>query len=388
MSTSDADDDIPEVEVCDHLCKEFASITGTDSACAQFYLQDRKWDLEMSVNDFFEDRARGSSVTHNGEKNETDVVLVLDGSQDGLAAAASIVLRESNLYKDNQATTSRAKVNESSSQVKAIQNTVVNPRKSGFPEIFKFISWNIDGLDDKNLKVRTNAVTDYVKEVSADVVFLQEVIPKTAEYLKNNLPQYKFIFGGEREYFTGLAYNPMNVEYLSHSIEEFPDSDMGRNLLIAKVNIGGCNILLMNSHLESTVEHSQERKKQLKKAFNIIGECSSDLNVIFAGDLNLRDKELTEVGGIPKDIQDVWIACGQRDELKYTWDMVRNDNTIINGKFKPRARFDRVYFKPAKNGPTIGTNYFGLIGLKRIHPYRAFPSDHWGLLCFFSLNSQ
>lgn len=43
---SSSDDDIPDVQTCDRLCKDFASITNTDSALAQFYLQDRKWDLE------------------------------------------------------------------------------------------------------------------------------------------------------------------------------------------------------------------------------------------------------------------------------------------------------------------------------------------------------
>lgn len=31
------------------LVEQFAEITGTDEACAQFYLQDRKWDLEVNL---------------------------------------------------------------------------------------------------------------------------------------------------------------------------------------------------------------------------------------------------------------------------------------------------------------------------------------------------
>lgn len=44
-----SDEDVPEVEVCQKLVEEFAQITGTDEACAQFYLQDRKWDLEVCL---------------------------------------------------------------------------------------------------------------------------------------------------------------------------------------------------------------------------------------------------------------------------------------------------------------------------------------------------
>ncbi|GFY69305.1 hypothetical protein TNIN_421821 [Trichonephila inaurata madagascariensis] len=46
---SDNSEDIPEVSECQRLCECFAEITGTDEACAQFYLQDRKWDLEATV---------------------------------------------------------------------------------------------------------------------------------------------------------------------------------------------------------------------------------------------------------------------------------------------------------------------------------------------------
>ena len=49
MSSSEAEnEDIPSREVCEERCEEFAQITGTDSACAMFYLQDRSWDLQVN----------------------------------------------------------------------------------------------------------------------------------------------------------------------------------------------------------------------------------------------------------------------------------------------------------------------------------------------------
>ena len=47
MSDTDSDEDIPDVKTCDERCQLFAQITGTDTALAMFYLQDRKWDLEV-----------------------------------------------------------------------------------------------------------------------------------------------------------------------------------------------------------------------------------------------------------------------------------------------------------------------------------------------------
>ena len=46
MSDSDDSNDIPSREECESRCKQFAEVTGTDTALAMFYLQDRKWELE------------------------------------------------------------------------------------------------------------------------------------------------------------------------------------------------------------------------------------------------------------------------------------------------------------------------------------------------------
>ncbi len=51
-STSHDDEDVvqpvPTKEVAQFLVAEFAQITGTDTALAQMFLQDRQWDLEVS----------------------------------------------------------------------------------------------------------------------------------------------------------------------------------------------------------------------------------------------------------------------------------------------------------------------------------------------------
>ena len=48
---SDTDDSsLPSAAECDARSKQFAAVTGTDTALAMFYLQDRKWDLEVITN--------------------------------------------------------------------------------------------------------------------------------------------------------------------------------------------------------------------------------------------------------------------------------------------------------------------------------------------------
>jgi len=51
MSDSSDEDaaDLPSAAECDRRCKEFAAVTGTDSALAMFFLQDRHWSLEVGV---------------------------------------------------------------------------------------------------------------------------------------------------------------------------------------------------------------------------------------------------------------------------------------------------------------------------------------------------
>ena len=57
------------------------------------------------------------------------------------------------------------------------------------------VSWNIDELDQQNLKMRTTEVVRTLKEEAVDIVFLQVVIPETFAYLESKLPEYK-CFGG------------------------------------------------------------------------------------------------------------------------------------------------------------------------------------------------
>ena len=63
--------------------------------------------------------------------------------------------------------------------------------------------------------------------------------------------------------------------------------------------------------------------------------------------------------------KDVWVATGSRKEVEYTWDTLRNNNTEIPSKFKPRMRFDRVYLRPSNAGD-VKPEHFGLIGIEKV----------------------
>ncbi|XP_014664518.1 PREDICTED: tyrosyl-DNA phosphodiesterase 2-like [Priapulus caudatus] len=256
------------------------------------------------------------------------------------------------------------------------------------PKRLKLISWNIDGLDTNNIKNRTKGVQRVIANEKPDIVFFQEVIPKSFAYLEGVFDEtYECIAGGDTGYFTAALVKKATVKLHDFYLEPFYSSKMGRNLLIlqAEVTSSGIPLLLMTSHLESTKEHASERKNQLKKAFEEMKVADSKYTVIFGGDMNTRDSEIVEIGGLPEGISDLYEVTGSRPECKYTWDTNRNDNCIFPGKFKPRCRFDRLYMRPCKSPVRLKPVYFELVGIERLPTCQRFPSDHWGMAVNFDI---
>ncbi|XP_042866505.1 tyrosyl-DNA phosphodiesterase 2-like isoform X2 [Penaeus japonicus] len=343
LEEEEEDEDIPDVATCQSLVEQFAEITGTDEACAQFYLQDRKWNLERSVNAFFESQAGGIQILNDGD--EPEVVVTFDSNMVSMLSA--------------------------------------NCATKEPPKNFRLITWNVDGLDEKNLKKRTKTVAKIIESEKADIVFLQELIPETYSYLEDLLPQFVFIAGGSREYFTATLLRRTTVYFDGHNLIQFQNSVMGRNLLCVEAHIGDIKLNLLNAHLESTAEFSKQRTEQLSMAFNRMKSAANNSTMIFAGDLNLRDKEV-EQARPPGDIYDLWEACGRRNECRWTWDTQRNTNREMSGQYKPRCRFDRVYLRPS-NPPIITPRHFGLLGLEKVRGTQSFPSDHWGIIVHFEV---
>lgn len=49
MSEDNEDENLPSAAECEKRCQSFADITGTDTALAMFYLQDRNWNVEVRL---------------------------------------------------------------------------------------------------------------------------------------------------------------------------------------------------------------------------------------------------------------------------------------------------------------------------------------------------
>jgi len=329
------DENVPDGATAQKLVKEFESISNTDEIMAQMFLQENSWDLSKALNAYFATKCE----------------------------------------KLQEASSSQVTPDPAPTVQEAISQGILSTQA---PSSLVMMSWNVDGLDNHNLKKRTRAVVKAIQDSATDIVFLQEVIPETFSYFESKLPNYECIAAKSENYFVATLLRRGRVYVDKSKVIDFPASVMYRHLLAVQAHCGSVHMDLLNTHLESTGDHAEERKNQLQQCLGFVTKRPPHSNVIFGGDLNMRDKELAAIGGLPNGVKDVWEELGSRNEVKYTWDLQRNSNLEWPGKWKPRCRFDRIYIRPS-NEKTMKPAKFGLVGLEKVEGTQSFPSDHWGL---------
>ena len=318
MATSNNEEPELTAKECQNRIDQFVSITQTDEAQAQEMLQDHDWKVDMAINAYFASTATGDDV-------------------------------------------------------------VVTTKP---PSTLSLITWNIDGLDEKNAERRIAYVIQEIKKIKPDVVLLQEVIDAFVEVFERQLVDYHVIEqGGGGAYFTCTLIRKTTVYLDDVESKSFANSQMGRGMQIVRAHIGKVKLSFINVHLESTKEFSKQRKEQLEQCLQEM-TAREDVNFILGGDLNVRDAEVT----LPSNMQDVWEELGKRKDVQYTWDCLRNTNLQMPGKFKPRMRFDRVIVRKAETNTAVKAKTFNLIGISKVPGCQSFASDHWGILVCFQLN--
>ena len=202
--------------------------------------------------------------------------------------------------------------------------------------------------------------------------------------------RYSFKYGPTHAYFNILLLKNLSIKTTDDlHCTYFQSSKMGRHLLCQPVMYKNeTELILMTSHLESTVQCKGERQRQFEQVLSNITEQPPQATVIFGGDTNLRDAEVSSVGGLPSGVVDAWEECGRPADSEYTWDTSINDNLDWAYPRKPRIRFDRLFVRSAKGAHVLKATKFSLVGMERLAGCRRFPSDHWGVLCEFSQPSN
>lgn len=225
---------IPNDEDCQKLVEQFVACTNTDEALAQFYLQDRNWNVRRSVNDYF------NNLQEKFAKENNDAIdLTEDSDDDGANFVPQSKNEQSKKLRIESVTLDSNSEEETSTHAQQGASKEVNKELKEF----RFITWNIDGLNEKNLVLRTEAVCKIIEEEKADVVFLQEIIPASETILRNKLSNFIGITGRSDEfarlvnYYTMIFLRKSVVNLVKSEIVNFEDTMMGRNLLIAEVII-------------------------------------------------------------------------------------------------------------------------------------------------------
>lgn len=386
----DSPDDLPSEDECFKRCELFSQLTNTNNALAMMFLQQVSWNLEAAVERFYETMG-GLPERSRPQPQSWSSAPVIDLTSD----SDELVV---------------AKEGEETEEVVDKQHA----------HLFRLLSWNIDGLSVQSRDFRTPAVVALIRSEKFHVVCLQEVVKESLAYIKEQLTSLYEVFHPQdvqrRDYFPIiciLKHSGLSILPDTFKVIPFPGSTMQRILLSVDVVLDVPHLLRTNprarqweqiplrvrlwtSHLESCNQFAEERMHQLKRAWGAMqaaihpGSSSANgpLCGILCGDLNIRDKEIEELGGLPQGMVDVWEMCGARPEAKATWDPRRNPNLQLdhpqsNGPHsRPPAygmRFDRLHVLGGGLRPVD----FELRGLERVPGRSHFPSDHWAILGHF-----
>uniref|UniRef100_A0A3P9B5N3 Tyrosyl-DNA phosphodiesterase 2 n=1 Tax=Maylandia zebra TaxID=106582 RepID=A0A3P9B5N3_9CICH len=227
------------------------------------------------------------------------------------------------------------------------------------------ITWNVDGLDVENLPERARGLVKYLNLYKPDVVFLQELIDPYVHFLKKRFVSYLMIEG---RLLHRMLLKKSRVTFVESEIVPYRTTKMRRNLLVAQVIVDGQKLCLMTSHFESCKANAKERMNQLHVVKWRFKHAPDDVTVVFGGDTNLRDAEVTKVG-LPATVCDVWERLGKQEHCRYTWDTSANNNK--------KASY------PVRFLPRLAPDHMALVGLEKLDCGR-YTSDHWGIYCTFS----
>ncbi len=171
-----------------------------------------------------------------------------------------------------------------------------------------------------------------------------------------------------------------NISHLN--IIDFPQSTMGRRLVLAQIKLDKNEILRIGTvHLES-LDSKEQRQSQLNICQNAFNRSPG--TSILMGDFNFSahgQENIDQFRALPEWI-DVWADLMGTQNPGYTFDTEVNSMTKANIGGSDRSRIDRIILRSQTFIPTeieiLGTGHIGNHGYIDL-----FPSDHFGLTAVF-----
>jgi tyrosyl-DNA phosphodiesterase 2 len=232
---------------------------------------------------------------------------------------------------------------------------------------------------------RLISLIEIIEYYNPDVICLQEVIPEISSLLINNLKKYEYVFPDEINDAYGcqiFSKHPI-ICFGEYAYEK---TNMARKLHYIVLEYCGQNLVIATSHFESEFKKYNPIKiSQYGQAHAILNKLYTKFGpVIFCCDTNISsDEEKYFLTDIDDTWLDTWSQNGKDTQTSYTYDTKLNVN-LKNRNFQKeiRARIDRIIYR---GRDILVTSDFKLV---RSIGDRIEPSDHFGILVYFVVNSD
>ena len=245
--------------------------------------------------------------------------------------------------------------------------------------MLRLLSWNLFGLSDDHLDVRTEAAM-FVALLGGppevvlaggpitpppDVLMFQEVVERShVAHLRPHLTAAGYTLvpaepHPEREYYELIAVRqPQGI--VSTDRVRF-GSAQGRELLRVETEVDGQRHLWLTAHIESLQSGAVQRMAQSVTVLEAL--AAFDGPAVFAGDTNLRETEAARIAQ-NHTLTDAWEACGASPAERWTYTSQRT---------RRGNRYDRIW------GGGVRFSGFRCLGRDDVTLARQPPSDHLGV---------
>jgi tyrosyl-DNA phosphodiesterase 2 len=260
--------------------------------------------------------------------------------------------------------------------------------------ILTVLSYNI-WFDEAMSLERTVSLLSAINRINPDVICLQEVKPDIYDILITLLSDYRYHYPKKinKEYGC-VTFSKYQISKCTDY--KFPNSKMGRSLIITKIeypyhkitndgiSVETMSIIIANSHFESLFRRKSdnteklEQYKMTKDILNKLHETTN--NVILCSDTNVMVHEENVLDECFDGWQDAWKLKGSNLN-KYTYDSETNIYLNIRlKKFACRSRIDRIIYRTSD---CVLEEFHMICGNKD----GVEPSDHYGVYSKFNCAS-
>ncbi|WP_290702509.1 endonuclease/exonuclease/phosphatase family protein [Amphritea sp.] len=237
------------------------------------------------------------------------------------------------------------------------------------------ITWNV-WFDDDSGRWRYPLILNELSKQDADILLLQEVTPSFLEImiqhpLSNNYYISQSNQGASYQNITLTKQYPVASDVLAL------ESNMQRKALIVQLELPSSTELIsvVNVHLESPLDHSWLRERQIQQ---IIAFVEDENNLLIGGDFNFGNGTSAEAT-LSRQLFDLAYKGEYYDQP--TFDVENNDwAKQTKYWFESSRRLDRLYHDLSF---VVGSKY-SLFANHPVFEGKDYLSDHFGVRADFS----